>query len=151
MFEKKDRYILLGNDTLEEGKGKWTKNKQLKLKHSIKTPKHYYIDSKGKKVYLFLTRLNDSVKFDFKLFENYTDQLRQEVQNIESSSSFIMSQVFTKAILDIDKDQRLFLFVILFIMFMGGLGFGVIFGIFLIVIFFPCTCPVCPPCAIMPI
>jgi len=139
---KKFKYILIRNDRIEQGKAKLTKEKQLMLKHDIKHPKQYYIDDKGNKIYLFFDRLIDSVKFDFSLFENYTDQLRQEVENIQSSSKFIMGEVFAKGILEIDKEQRIFLILLLAIMLIGGIGIGTVCGIAISLLFN--KCPECP-------
>ena len=152
LFSKKEKYILIRNDRIEKGKGTINKQKQLRLKNGeTKHPKMFYLTEKGEKIYLFFDRLIDSVKFDFSLYadvyeedkineetkevikgkiikKGYDEQLRQEVENIQATSGLIMSEMFTKGILEIDKDQRLFLILLLFIMLLGGIGVGAMMG-----------------------
>lgn len=125
----KIKYILIKKDVVESGNAKVTKSGQLQLKNCTKIPKSYYVDLKGNKLFLFMEEISHSVKFDFSMFPEYTDQIKQEVINIEKDSDFVMSHIFTKGILDIDKEQRMTLILLLFGGILGGLGIGVVFGI----------------------
>lgn len=143
MFNKKFKYILFRTDVIEEGKAIFTKERQMRLRHDVKHPKEFYTDTKGNRIYVFFDRLNDSVKFDFSLFPNYTEQIKREVVNVSTASSFILSELFSKGILNINKEQQKTLLIIASIIFLGGFGIGMIFALLIFIIFFPCQCQDC--------
>lgn len=149
--KKGDKYILIKNDVVEIGYGETTKHRQMRLKNALKHPKHAYTDDRGNKVFLFFDRLPQSVKFDFSLYKEYTDQLRQEVQNIQDASELIMSNSFAKSILDIDQNTMKLLVLIVIIVLFGGLVAGILLGMMGVFVFMPCHCPPCSyPNIIMP-
>lgn len=131
----KNKYVLIKKDMIEIGNLKSTKSGQARLRNTTKIPKDSYVDVKGNKLFLFFEEISHSVKFDFALFPEYTDQIRQEVINIEKDSDFVMSHIFTKGILDIDKEQRLTLLLLLLGGIFGGVGIGSVFGLVVGMIF----------------
>jgi len=132
-ISKKEKYILIRNDTIEIGKGCYDeKSDSLRIKGSESRGLGEFYQTnnkKGEKIYLFFEHLPKSVKFDFGIYKDYNQQLRAELSVIDKFKDTIMKHTFAKGILDIDKEQRKTLILLLVGGLFGGGGIGVIVGI----------------------